>query len=158
MTRNRIRRRNGRSIPQVFNVENLAPVTADTQVSQTLYNPPDTTTSLGTPTIFRFGRTELTVIAGAATARVFVVVRRVPEGYSFPAMTIASGVSSLTDPSNVIAYGYIQSTNTMPTYLTSLNTVLKLQPGDTIGVQAVSDTTSAGQRVDLLGSFHLSAA
>ncbi len=157
--RSRGRRSRALTVPQIFTTEGLAPVTADTQVFQTIYNPPDSTSSLGTPTRFRLGPVRIYVTPGAAASRVYIVVRKVPEGYSAPTMTISSSVGSITDPMNVFGYAIIDGNNaTIPTSLTMIKSTLTIQPGDTVVVQAVSDISSAGQKVDVIGSFFLSAA
>ncbi len=71
-------------------------------------------------------------------------------------MTIASGVSSLKDPLNVLGYAFLDSRHLIPVQLTILRSTVIVQPGDTIAIQAVTDVSSTDQRVDCLGAFHIS--
>ncbi len=143
-------RKNGRRRrydPNLWVTDNVAIASANTTVSNTIY-----TNSLATRVSLRFRKMQLNIAHNALTAvRVFFVLRRVPQGYTAPSATIATGATVWTDLPDVFGYGYIymaavaSQTNQFPEDYTLILTrpTMTLFEGDTVVIQAVPDQSIA---------------
>jgi hypothetical protein len=112
-----------------------------------------------TPSRFHLHSVSVVPTYGAVPTRCYVVIRKVPDGYSAPSVTISNVLGSIPDPMNVLARAIIPVTGTglLPIKLQPLNSTMVLQPNDTIIAQVVSDTSSASQRIDIFGEYSLTA-
>ncbi len=139
-------RRNGRrGVPTINVQEQVAIATADTAVNSTLYTNGDSQ-----PFTFNLASAKISIppTSGATTTPVWFIIRKVPQGYTAPAMSIASGNVSFADMENVLAYGFyqFQSANTVPlvAYLRILKSSARLQLNDTVVMQVTPGISSAG--------------
>ncbi len=149
MPRNK-RRLSRRSFPILHISEDTALATADTVANVTLYNPPLATTELELTSTFHLRSARVTIVPGATSTRVLAIIRKVPQGYSFPTITVATGISTFIDFDNILAYGVISVTGTIgdPMARIDLRTLkrsIKINPGDTVGLQVVTNVSSANQ-------------
>ncbi len=145
----RNRRSRERFNPQMF----LAAAAVDTGgavVNTTLY-----TASDPTPQLFQLRGTTLTVTNSTNVSPIWVIIRRVPEGYSAPSWTPSGGTSSVVDEGNVLAFGSVVGTSSQSTLFTirtrKSNTIL-LQ-GDTVILQMVCSSSATGQAVDAMMEY-----
>ncbi len=163
-SRNRGPRGRNRLSPILATIENTALATADTVANVTLYAPPLTgTSSVMERWAFRLNSAKLTIFAGGTTNRIYVVVRKVPQGYTAPSISITNAVTTFADVSNVLAYGVITVGGGTQDPMNRLTlTMLKprsiVLPGDSIVLQAVSDTTSSSQTFSLLAEYNVNSA
>ncbi len=147
------RSRNGRSrrsrqprYDPNFWVSEVLPITvADTPDNRTLYTNPD-----ATPVSFRMQRSMISVNAGAASSCCLFVVRRVPQGFTAPTtITISTGTAPFVDAPDVIGYQVIYittGTNTLFQFpFIPLHPTITLYEGDSVVLQAVTNSASAGQ-------------
>ncbi len=146
---NRRRGRRGRGpvrrkkwAPNIFVGEGLSIATADTASSTTIF-----TNSEQFPLDIEFKSGKMGAASGGTATAVYAILRRVPQGYSAPAITPATGTTSFVDEANVLAYGYIQW---VPSPLSNMSVALRpvfprqtLFAGDTLVYQIVAGTTSA---------------
>ncbi len=149
MPRRRQTRRN-RGAPTLALIEDVAIAVNDT-VSSTLIagNVESTSTSLA-PIRFHLNKAVWAVTSGDARTRVLCIIRKVPAGYSPPAITVASSITAIQG-SGVLAYGLINTTvstlesssDEVPLMVTARDTTL--MAGDTVYVQIVSNIASTGQ-------------
>jgi hypothetical protein len=153
-------RRNGRkakSSPLIYTLEDESLATADTAISGAFYTPTLSNSSLVT-TQFTLRSAEIVVKAGSSTNRVFAIIRKVPDGYANPAITVTDAITVFKDMPNVLAYGLVQvyasTTDAMNRIaLRVLKRTMLVHPGDSIVVQIVSDTSSAGQTISGMIEF-----
>ncbi len=79
--------------------------------------------------------------------RCFFILRRLPSGYTAPAITITSGLTSFIDQRDVLGYCLYQY-NTVnpidPVTWTWIRPSIVLYEGDSIVLQAVSNNNSTG--------------
>ncbi len=157
----RTRNRPRLSVPNIVVIEDTALATIDTASTLTIYSPPQTTTSLELPSTFRLRSAKYSLLSGATAARVFAIFRRVPAGYTAPAITVATGVTTFVDVPDVIGYGLINySGGADPenmVELTILKPNIRVFPGDTIVSQIVPNASSVGLTYTLLAEFNISA-
>ncbi len=134
--------------PNLYILDNVAVITGDGVITTTVY-----TNSDQVPVSLVLKNADFSVFSGAAAARVWFVVRRVPQGYAPPAVTIATGLTAWADQPDVLAYGTIQvlaaSSLQLPSEvrLTKLRAQTVMYQGDILVVQMVTDTNSTGQNV-----------
>ncbi len=134
--------------------EELSVATADTPVNATVYSSTVSTSAIQVPVRFTLRSCTINMQRGTAEfAKVFAIVRRVPSGYSFPSITIATGNSSFIDIPDVLAYGFLDESDTVPYKLDKLRSSIVLHPGDTLAIQFVSNLNSAGLKVDAITAF-----
>jgi glycerol uptake facilitator-like aquaporin len=110
--------------------------------------------------VFNLRNVRVNVTYGSTVTRVYFVVRRVPEGYAAPALTISSSVNSFTDPDNVLAYAVLNVSGTGYSLEGDLNickTNVVMFSGDIIYIQATSDTSSTGQTFSALAQYAVDA-
>jgi hypothetical protein len=93
--------------------------------------------------------------AGGSNTVVYAILRKVPQGYSSPAVAVTDGNTTFMDVPNVLAYGsvyvYQSTTDTMARIdMRPLNRSLKVLAGETILLQVVTDTSSTGQSYDCM--------
>ncbi len=164
MRRQRRNRRPLRMAPLIQVVENTALASADTPSNTTLYNPPLGSAELESPSLFNLRSCRVTFFAGEAVTRCFAVIRRIPVGYNFPGITIASNQTSFVDVNDVLAYGLVEvyGSATTPTRdpwqaidLTILKRNVIVYPGDTIGLQVVSNAASTSQTYSAICEFNV---
>ncbi len=143
--------------PQLYILEEAAVVLADTVVSNTIYTSAVGTAALEMAQRFTLNKMTMNVNYGSvASAKVFVVVRRVPSGYSAPAITISTGNLSIIDFPDVLAYGFLDGQDTVPYRLEMSRPSVIVHPGDSVIIQCVSNVASTGQTVSAFGRYTLS--
>ncbi len=128
--------------PLLFVGEGLDIDTADTVATSTIV-----TNSNDFPFEVRFRSAKMGAAAGGTAAAIFAVIRRVPQGYTAPAIAVATGTTSFADEADVMAYAYLQWVPSPGANMSvSFRPVFPRQTlfaGDTVVVQMVSATTSA---------------
>ena len=153
MARSNRRNRNPRrrETPSFDILEDVSIATADTASNNTVYNPQVGTGTLEAPGFFHLrGATWSVNNSSTNTAtRVLCIIRKVPNGYAFPSITVASGVTAIAG-SDVLAFGLINTTalatNEVPSQeLTIVRPRVRVDTGDTIACQIVSNVSSASQ-------------
>lgn len=163
MAKQRQRRSQGRSSqvsPRIYTLESEALTLADSPANTTIYQPPATATSVFKPSTFSFHNARVSLKAGSANTVIYAILRKVPQGYSSPAVAIADGNTSFVDVPNVLAYGtvyvYASTNDTMQRIdMRPLNRNMKVLAGETIVLQVVSDTASTGQSYDCLLEYSI---
>ncbi len=144
--------------PQLFIRENVGLAVLDTASNSDIYSSPTSTSSLSKPVKFRSGPLRVTVVPGGTSAVVFAILRKIPEGYSAPAITITDGNSAFIDMGNVIGYGMIRVNAAVPDPmnridLRMLQKEVTLLRGDKVTLQVVSNASSLGQEYSVLYEF-----
>ncbi len=137
----------------VLYTSDLVPVTtADTVVNTTVLTMADKVRQF-----VRVKSLQISANAGASQSRVYYVLRRVPDGYTPPTITLTSGTTAIVDDADVIGYGILNqnATNTNPTYQPVLRMSRRkngavLFNGDTLVLQAVADVSSTGQAISFI--------
>ena len=154
VSRKNARRQNGRrqtrrlAAPVIATLDNVALATADTASNVDIFAPAhSSTTSFVDGMVFNLRSASLTVAYGSVGTRVYFVVRRVPEGYANPTITVITAISTFVDPANILAYGVINVTGNNDTEIELIKSrsSMTMYTGDRITLQAVSDTTSTNQ-------------
>ncbi len=139
--RNFSRRR--RRDPNIYTLEAISIATADSATTTNLV-----TTSEKSPTLITLRSALLEVSGGATTAQTFFVIRRVPSGYSAPAITVTSGLTTFVDQPDVLAYGFCSYITTTvdpdPVLVRMLRPTMLFYEGDVLTIQATSNTNSTG--------------
>ncbi len=103
--------------------------------------------------LVRFRGARFAVTPGSAAARVFLVVRRVPSGYTAPAITVGTGLTAIIDQPDVLAWGLASvpaaslTGSELNIPLRALKPTMPMYEGDTLVIQAVSDASSTNQAV-----------
>ncbi len=140
--------RNGRGrrrrwAPNLFVAEGLDIDTADTVANSTIF-----TNSNDFPFEVEFRSAKLGAASGGTGTAIYSVIRRVPQGYSAPSIAVTTGTTSFADEADVFAYAYLQWVPSPGANMSvSYRPVFPRQTlyaGDTVVVQAVAGTTSAG--------------
>ena len=137
-------------MPIIQIVEDVSLTAADTASNTTIYNPPLGTTSFEAPSLFIVKACRVAFFNGSGTSyRALAVLRKVPNGYSFPAITVTSGLTTFGDFPNVLGYGLVNVgvQGTLPDPMTRidmefLKTSIVVAPGDTIALQVVINTAT----------------
>ncbi len=145
-------------MPNLASVEQTPLVTADTAANVSLFSPPVSTTSVLTRFRYHLGTVDVTVTDGGTSCRIYGIIRKVPAGYSNPAITISSTISAFADVDNVLAYSiYTGSAANADPWDRMIWRYLKrdvnLISGDSIVLQLVTDTTSASQAFSALVEY-----
>ncbi len=148
-----------KSVPLLHTLEAESLALADTAITGTIYGPTISNASLVT-TALTLRSSEICVFAGNATNRVFAIIRKVPDGYANPSITVTDAITVFQDMPNVMAYGFIQiyasSNDAMNRFdLRVLKRTMLMHPGDKLVIQLVSDTASTGQNISSLTEFHV---
>ncbi len=144
--------------PILYAIEDAALSTADDVQSTTLYSSATSATVLTKPVRFRLGPTRVSFTYGSAASLVLAIVRKVPEGYTAPAITPATGNTVFNDVPNILGYGYIRvnGNDVMNRidmrYLTRSVTLMR---GDAIVLQVVSNIASTGQKYHALVEYDI---
>ncbi len=166
MPRNRrpSRARSNKFDPNILVVEGSAIAVADTASNNSII----TISTPSPPMLARYRGVQVSVTPGTGTATFCLfVIRRVPQGYTAPAITVAAGTSAVVDDSNVMAYGMININLTSatatgfvpdPITLIPLRRTLKMYPGDVLTLQGVSNAASTGQTFSAFGDIGLAIA
>ena len=155
-----MRRGNAPPAPIIATVENLSIATADTVVSTDLYAPPlSGSTSFIDSMRINVRSCEIVVSNGGTAARVYAVLRRVPQGYSSPSIAISTSTTTFVDPTNVMAYAIVNvnGVDDASVNLSPLRRSLVFNSGDKLVLQAVSDTSSTNQAFSALVLFTVDA-
>ncbi len=128
-------------------LEDVALATADTVSSTTLLSNAVAGNSYQAPQYCRFRKPICYVTYGAAATRCMFLIRKVPAGYTAPNITVATSVTDLADVPNVVCYGMllVNASNYNEVEWRMLRPNVKLNPGDNLYFQAVTNTNSAGQ-------------
>ena len=137
-------------IPQFYVREDVALATADTVVNTTILSSPTGSTDLVKPVVFHPGPCRITIGTGNTTNTVFAVLRKVPEGYTAPSITIGDGNTTFKDVPDVLMYGIVRvyggTSDVMQRIdLRMLRSSIPLARGDSIVLQVVSNTSSVNQ-------------
>ena len=146
--------------PRIYTLESETLATADSPANTTIYSPSATATTVFKPSRFNYHTCRVSVKAGGSNAVVYAILRKVPQGYSSPGVTIADSNTTFVDPPNILAYGarYIYAASTDPWNvidLRPLNRSLQVNAGDSIVLQVVSDTASTGQSYDCILEYDI---
>ncbi len=160
--RNRRRRGNARrKSPMFATIEDTALATADTSSNTILYSPALTSAGNQNPTTFHFNSCSIDIVAGASSNRVFAIIRRVPAGYTVPAITISTSLTTFSDVADVIAYGFINiygaTLDAMNRFeLKALRPSMTIFPGDVVYLQVVPNVSSAAQTYSAFAEYAIS--
>ncbi len=131
----------GRLDPNIYILEDASVAVIDTAVNSTLV-----TNDKPSRLLIRMKGATLQVNNGTTNARVFWVLRRLPSGYTAPAITVGSGTASFVDQPDVLGYGFksYQTTDasSIPARWVWLKPSIVLYEGDQLLLQAVTNTTS----------------
>jgi hypothetical protein len=129
-------------------LENLAIVTQDSVVNTTIFAPPQQTTALQEPNVFHYRSGNFCTLYGTVATTCVYLLRKVPNGYAVPSISLSTGVNNFVDVDNIIGYCIVHATTSTgpePVPLQVLKRSIKVNPGDSIILQAVSNATSASQ-------------
>ncbi len=143
----RVRQARRLTAPVIATIDGTAVATADLAVNTGLYLPAhSSTTSFVDAMTFRLRSATFSVNQGtSAVAKIYFVIRKVPEGYSPPSVVVSTSITTFADPQNVLAYGIAPANLTDQFELTILKSTVNMTTGDSIYIQATSDTSSTGQ-------------
>ncbi len=144
--------------PILYTVEDAALSTADDVQSTTLYTSATSATVLTKPVRFTLGPTRVGFTYGSTATLVLAIVRKVPQGYTAPTITPASGNTVFNDVPNILGYGYIRVTGNDVMSRIDLRYLTKsvsLMRGDAIVLQVVSNAASAGQKYHALVEYDI---
>ncbi len=159
MTRSRRNRRARRiASPHIYVGEETALTAADTVSNEAIYTNTFLASETSLPMRVVWKDLRVTVTYGSATTRVFAILRRLPQGYTAPAITIATGNVAFVDQPDVLGYGMIQvsGNDTMNRIdLRKLKGSVILHSGDALLLQVVSDTASANQKYSVISEYSL---
>ncbi len=143
-----------RGAPILATLEQTAVTTADTAVNANLYAPPSGTTNAMQRWTFNLRSVQCTVTDGGTACRTYAVVRRVPAGYSAPAMSVGNSVTTFADVPNVLAYGTYSTADVRENISWRwLKRATYVYPGDAIVIQFVVDTSSTGHAISTLAEY-----
>ena len=159
-TRYRPRRRSSQMNPRIYTLESEALTAADTPLNTIIYSTSASATTLFKPSRFVYHTCRVSVKAGSANAVIYAILRKVPQGYSTPAVTITDGNTTFVDTPNILAYGakyiYAATNDTMSFVdLRSLQGSLQVRAGEAVVLQIVTDTSSAGQSIDCILEYEI---
>ena len=120
--------------------------------------PQGNTSSANLPVSFHWRSTRVTIKSGLANNLVAAILRRVPAGYTEPAITVTDSLSLFADVPNVLGYGMVQVYGSEPDTmqridLRILRGSIKLYPGDKVVLQVVSNSSSSGQTYSFLTEY-----
>ncbi len=142
--------------PQLATVEDGSIATADSVSTDTIYTSSTSNSVLTKPVMFHLGPTRVSIKYGSTESTVLAIVRKVPQGYTAPAVTVATGNTTFADIPNVLAYGLVRvnAGDTMNRIdLRKLRQAVRLDRGDSIVLQTVSNINSTGQVYSALIEF-----
>jgi hypothetical protein len=139
-------------------LEGISIATQDTVANATLYAPPlSSTTSLVETFRYHLRSCNIALSPGATNSRVYVIVRKVPAGYTAPAITVTDSVNTFADRPNILAYTIIESTNTLPSVpLRMLFPNVSVMSGESVILQAVSDANNTNLAMNALIEYDIS--
>jgi hypothetical protein len=135
---------------QLATVEDVALATADTSSDQQIYTSSPGNNTLVKPVVFHIGPTRIQVKPGGSANTIYAVIRKVPQGYSAPGITVTTGNTTFADMQNVLAYGVVRveaaSSDPMNRIdLRILRRSVSLARGDSVYLQVVPNISSSGQ-------------
>ncbi len=143
------RRSRNNFLPVLITIEDKSIATADTASNTYLYGVAFSASTQQSAVHVRFRSCVVQINNSTTESLVFAVIRRVPHGYSPPAINIATAIDTFVDSPNIVAYGYVLTQTTTDQLnrinLKKLNSSIKLNPGDALQLQVVSNTSSVGQ-------------
>ena len=145
-------------MPHLYVREDVALATADTVSNTIIYATSTSASTLTKTTTFTPGPCRVSLKYGSAETTVFVVMRKLPEGYTAPAITPTDGNTTFNDVPNVIGYGLIRvgGTDTMNRIdLRRLRSSVKLAQGDSVILQVVSNAASTNQAYSALIEYNI---
>ncbi len=156
-SRSRRNRRATAAVPVIYTREDVALATADTVSNSTVYSSSTSTTALQKPVRFTLGPTRVSFKAGLAETTVFVVIRKVPQGYATPTIAPSDGNTTFDDVPNVLGYGVARippSNDAMNRVdVRFLSKTVMLSRGDSVVMQIVSNTNSTNLAYSALCEF-----
>ncbi len=125
----------------MYTLENIAIATADSATTTNMV-----TTSEKTPTRIRLTSVLLEVSGGSVACIAVFVIRRVPSGYSAPAITVATGLTTFVDQPDVLAYGFCSFVNGTvdpdPVLIHYLRPSMTFYEGDVLAIQGTTNINS----------------
>jgi hypothetical protein len=160
MKNQRYRRSTRRSAPVIATLEQSAFAAADTVANATLYAPPTTSvTSIQQRWRVRVRGLITTVKDGDSTDfRAYAIVRKLPNGYSAPSITVSSAVTTFADVDNVLAYGLYYGADTRDSIQWRwLKRTTDLIPGDSLILQLVGDSASTNRAASTVIEYDVTA-
>jgi hypothetical protein len=141
-------------------LEQSAFAAADTVANATLYAPPTTSvTSIQQRWRVRVRGLITTVKDGDSTDfRAYAIVRKLPNGYSAPSITVSSAVTTFADVDNVLAYGLYYGADTRDSIQWRwLKRTTDLIPGDSLILQLVGDSASTNRAASTVIEYDVTA-
>ncbi len=138
------RRSSGKRMdPNIYVLEDASIATADTVVNSTLL-----TNGQPARMRIRMRRAQLITTGGSGSSRVFWLIRRVPQGYSAPSITVTSGLTVYADQPDILGIGFRASSSTDTAPLQASWQWIKrsviLYEGDSLVLQCVPNTSDSG--------------
>ncbi len=134
----------------MYIVEDTALATADTVSNVTLYAPAFAGTEYDAPSTYSLRTASVFITGGLTANKVLAIIRKVPNGYSNPAITVANGLGVFVDYPNILAYGMVNvaASSADPMLridLTKVRNLTRVVPGDKIILQVVPNASSTNQ-------------
>jgi hypothetical protein len=138
--------------------EDVNIATADTAVNTTIYSSSTSATALQKPVTFYPGPLRIQIKPGGTDNTIFAVLRKVPQGYSAPAITPTDGNTAFADVMNVLAYGVVRvaagSSDPLNRIdMRRLRKSVSLARGDSIVLQIVPNVNSTNQTASTLFEY-----
>ncbi len=139
----RNRGRQGRRLdPNLYVLEDASIATADTAVNGSML-----TNDKSSRMMVRMRRATLMAFGGNTGARVLWIIRRVPQGYTPPSITVTSGLTVFADQADILGYGIADFTSDNGEHYAKFTWIRRttvLYEGDYIALQCVTNTSSTG--------------
>ncbi len=148
-----MKKMNRLATPQLTVLEDRSIAAADTANNYDIFTSPSGNADLTKAVLFRSGPCRIACKYGNADTAVFAILRRIPQGYSAPTITLVDGNTSFIDIDNILAYGVVRvsGSDTMARIdMRHLRRTVRLERGDKITLQVVSNAASAGQTYSAL--------
>ncbi len=155
--KNNSSKRSSKFDPNLYVGEAIAITTADTTYNNSVFTNSEPYRQLAS-----IRSAHITIEPGATASRVLFVLRRLPQGYSVPSTTFATGLTVWNDVPDVIGYAiaYVPSstgnTNSqvpLPIQMTLLKPNIVLFENDQIYLNALPGVSSAGMSYNVLIEF-----
>jgi len=152
MAKGNKRNRNRRShlVRELFVVDSVNVATATT-VNTVIYTNTASTAGLELPVFWKFNSAMISASGGNNGSRWFFLLRRIPQGYSAPTVSIATGQLALSSK-DILAYGMINDVTGSSAFMFGsmkrVYTSVTLAPGDIIVLQIINDLANTGLTAD----------
>ena len=147
-------------IPQLYVEEDASLAVADVSSNTTLYTSSSSASALGKVVKFTLGPARVVIKAGNSDQLVFVIIRKLPEGYAAPTNTITDGNTVFQDTPNILAYGFVRvaASSTDPMNRTDLRYLQRgcvLRKGESVVMQLLANAASTGATYSALVEYQL---